>query len=187
MTREESQARTQEGYDVLGLSLVTIGDRASQENHRLFQAWAYTRYLYLHGLSVETAEALAELTLAILHRASRLRCHSRMILSFGGQPVRLAVVEMPADVALFVEWLRSDKCHVRVVLAIAFTLVHAIVVPEPGGPSKVAPTGAGAHRRTLEDCAEPWYRMSTGPEGPPLHSRAGRTAPALVRILRAER
>ncbi len=46
--------------DVLGLSLVTIGSKASEETHRLFEAGEYTRYLYLHGLSVETAEALAE-------------------------------------------------------------------------------------------------------------------------------
>jgi len=46
--------------DVLGLSLVTIGPRASQETQRLFEGGEYTRYLYLHGLSVETAEALAE-------------------------------------------------------------------------------------------------------------------------------
>jgi 5-methyltetrahydrofolate--homocysteine methyltransferase len=48
--------------DVLGLSLVTIGPRASEESQKLFQAGEYTRYLYHHGLSVETAEALAELT-----------------------------------------------------------------------------------------------------------------------------
>ena len=47
--------------DVIGLSLVTIGDRASHETARLFEHGEYTRYLYLHGLSVETAEALAEL------------------------------------------------------------------------------------------------------------------------------
>ncbi len=47
--------------DVIGLSLVTIGSRASEVTHRLFQSGEYTRYLYLHGLSVETAEALAEL------------------------------------------------------------------------------------------------------------------------------
>jgi len=46
--------------DVLGLSLVTIGSKASQETQRLFEGGEYTRYLYLHGLSVETAEALAE-------------------------------------------------------------------------------------------------------------------------------
>jgi 5-methyltetrahydrofolate--homocysteine methyltransferase len=46
--------------DVIGLSLVTIGSRASEETQRLFEGGEYTRYLYLHGLSVETAEALAE-------------------------------------------------------------------------------------------------------------------------------
>ena len=38
----------------------TVGARASEVTHKLFEAGEYTRYLYLHGLSVETAEALAE-------------------------------------------------------------------------------------------------------------------------------
>ena len=46
--------------DVIGLSLVTIGPKASRETQRLFEGGEYTKYLYLHGLSVETAEALAE-------------------------------------------------------------------------------------------------------------------------------
>ena len=46
--------------DVIGLSLVTVGSKASIETQRLFEAGEYTKYLYLHGLSVETAEALAE-------------------------------------------------------------------------------------------------------------------------------
>src|SRR5207302_8111637 len=46
--------------DVIGLSLVTIGSKASVETQRLFEGGEYTKYLYLHGLSVETAEALAE-------------------------------------------------------------------------------------------------------------------------------
>ncbi len=46
--------------DVIGMSLVTIGDKASAETKRLFDAGDYANYLYLHGLSVETAEALAE-------------------------------------------------------------------------------------------------------------------------------
>jgi 5-methyltetrahydrofolate--homocysteine methyltransferase len=46
--------------DVIGLSLVTVGAKASEETQRLFEAGEYTKYLYLHGLSVETAEALAE-------------------------------------------------------------------------------------------------------------------------------
>ena len=53
--------------DVIGLSVVTIGERASHETARLFESGEYTRYLYLHGLSVESAEALAEL----LHKQMR--------------------------------------------------------------------------------------------------------------------
>ena len=53
--------------DVIGLSLVTMGAKASHETQRLFEAGEYTRYLYLHGLSVETAEALAE----YLHKKMR--------------------------------------------------------------------------------------------------------------------
>jgi 5-methyltetrahydrofolate--homocysteine methyltransferase len=41
-------------YDVIGLSLVTVGDRASELTKALFDTGDYTRYLYLHGLSVET-------------------------------------------------------------------------------------------------------------------------------------
>jgi 5-methyltetrahydrofolate--homocysteine methyltransferase len=48
-------------FDVIGLSVVTIGSRASEETKKLFEAGEFTKYLYLHGLSVETAEALAEL------------------------------------------------------------------------------------------------------------------------------
>jgi 5-methyltetrahydrofolate--homocysteine methyltransferase len=47
--------------DVIGFSVVTIGHRASEETRKLFESGDFTRYLYVHGLSVETAEALAEL------------------------------------------------------------------------------------------------------------------------------
>lgn len=46
--------------DVFGCFLVTVGTKASDEAHKLFKESAYSDYLYLHGLSVETAEALAE-------------------------------------------------------------------------------------------------------------------------------
>jgi 5-methyltetrahydrofolate--homocysteine methyltransferase len=46
--------------DVLGCLLVTVGRRASEVTRDLFEQHNYTDYLYLHGLSVETAEALAE-------------------------------------------------------------------------------------------------------------------------------
>lgn len=47
--------------DVLGLSCVTVGPKASVLTAKLFADNSYTDYLYTHGLSVETAEALAEL------------------------------------------------------------------------------------------------------------------------------
>jgi 5-methyltetrahydrofolate--homocysteine methyltransferase len=47
--------------DVLGCMLVTVGARASEATRQLFEAHSYTEYLYLHGLAVESAEALAEL------------------------------------------------------------------------------------------------------------------------------
>ncbi len=46
--------------DVIGMTLVTVGRRASEISKKLFESDKYTDYLYFHGLSVETAEALAE-------------------------------------------------------------------------------------------------------------------------------
>ena len=46
--------------DVCGLQVVTVGARASEAARQWFAADRYQDYLYLHGLSVETAEALAE-------------------------------------------------------------------------------------------------------------------------------
>ena len=47
--------------DVVGFHLVTMGKVASDHAHRLFKSNNYKDYLYFHGLSVESAEALAEL------------------------------------------------------------------------------------------------------------------------------
>jgi len=46
--------------DVVAFHLVTVGRRASEYAHELFKADNYADYLYFHGLSVESAEALAE-------------------------------------------------------------------------------------------------------------------------------
>jgi 5-methyltetrahydrofolate--homocysteine methyltransferase len=48
-------------YDVLGVQLVTVGERASDVAQELFRANKYQDYLYLHGFGVESAEGLAEL------------------------------------------------------------------------------------------------------------------------------
>ncbi|HEV2803014.1 MAG TPA: methionine synthase [Pyrinomonadaceae bacterium] len=47
--------------DTVAFHLVTMGRRASEYAHELFKSDNYTNYLYFHGLSVESAEALAEL------------------------------------------------------------------------------------------------------------------------------
>ncbi|MEE2908449.1 MAG: methionine synthase [Planctomycetota bacterium] len=47
--------------DVLGLSCVTVGQGISELAQRLFADDQYTQYLYVHGMGVECAEALAEL------------------------------------------------------------------------------------------------------------------------------
>jgi 5-methyltetrahydrofolate--homocysteine methyltransferase len=47
--------------DVVAFHLVTMGSRASVYSQELFKADNYADYLYFHGLSVEGAEALAEL------------------------------------------------------------------------------------------------------------------------------
>jgi len=47
--------------DVVAFQLVTIGRRASEHSAELFKSDNYTDYLLFHGLSVESAEALAEL------------------------------------------------------------------------------------------------------------------------------
>lgn len=47
--------------DVVAFHLVTVGRRASEYAQQLFKADNYSDYLYFHGLSVESAEALAEL------------------------------------------------------------------------------------------------------------------------------
>src|ERR1700730_14276319 len=47
--------------DVVPFHLVTIGRRASEYAQELFKSDNYADYLYFHGLSVESAEALAEM------------------------------------------------------------------------------------------------------------------------------
>jgi len=47
--------------DVVGFHCVTMGVEASHRAKQLFERNEYTEYLYLHGMGVETAEALAEL------------------------------------------------------------------------------------------------------------------------------
>lgn len=47
--------------DVVAFHCVTMGKKASEAAQELFQKNDYTNYLYLHGIGVESAEALAEM------------------------------------------------------------------------------------------------------------------------------
>ncbi len=64
--------------DVIGLQAVTMGPRASEVAREWFGENRYQDYLYLHGLSVEMAEAMAEYT----HK--RIRAE----LGFAGEEAR---------------------------------------------------------------------------------------------------
>jgi 5-methyltetrahydrofolate--homocysteine methyltransferase len=55
---------------VIGLQVVTVGQKASEVARQWFEANRYQDYLYLHGLSVEVAEAMAE----YLHKRIRAEC-----------------------------------------------------------------------------------------------------------------
>jgi len=48
-------------YDVVAMSLVTMGPKASEFAQQLFDSNEYRDYLHWHGFSVESAEALAEM------------------------------------------------------------------------------------------------------------------------------
>jgi 5-methyltetrahydrofolate--homocysteine methyltransferase len=54
--------------DVMAMSIVTIGQQASDVAREWFAEDRYRDYLYLHGLSVEAAESLAE----YVHRQVRI-------------------------------------------------------------------------------------------------------------------
>ena len=54
--------------DIAAFHAVTVGKRASEVEKKLFKANKYSEYLYLHGLSVEAAEALAEYAHLLIRR-----------------------------------------------------------------------------------------------------------------------
>ena len=61
---------TEPSRGVIALQAVTIGQKASDIARQWFEENRYQDYLYLHGLSVEIAEAMAEYT----HRRIRAEC-----------------------------------------------------------------------------------------------------------------
>jgi 5-methyltetrahydrofolate--homocysteine methyltransferase len=59
--------RAEPGSDVVAFQVVTVGDQATKVADEMQEKGDYSRALFLHGLAVETAEALAE----YWHRAVR--------------------------------------------------------------------------------------------------------------------
>ena len=63
--------------DVIGLQVVTVGQKASDTARLWFEDNRYQDYLYLHGLSVEMAEAMAEYTHKRIRAEMRVRRRGR--------------------------------------------------------------------------------------------------------------
>ncbi|MBV9587057.1 MAG: methionine synthase, partial [Alphaproteobacteria bacterium] len=106
--------------DVIGLQLVTMGRRASEAAREWFADNRYQDYLYLHGFSVEMAEAFAE----YLHKrirgelgfaAEEARDHDEMLnQGYRGSRYSFGYPACPnlADQSLILELLRADEIGV---------------------------------------------------------------------------
>jgi 5-methyltetrahydrofolate--homocysteine methyltransferase len=103
--------------DVIGLQLVTMGRRASEAAREWFADNRYQDYLYLHGLSVEMAEAFAE----YLHKrirgelgfaAEEARDHDEMLAQgYRGSRYSFGYPACPnlADQRVLLELLRAEE------------------------------------------------------------------------------
>jgi 5-methyltetrahydrofolate--homocysteine methyltransferase len=105
------------GRDVIGLQVVTMGARASETAREWFADNRYQDYLYLHGLSVEMAEAFAE----YVHKrirgelgfaAEEARDHDEMLnQGYRGSRYSFGYPACPnlADQKQLLELLRADE------------------------------------------------------------------------------
>jgi len=106
--------------DVIGLQVVTMGRRASEAAREWFAADRYQDYLYLHGLSVEMAEAFAE----YVHKrirgelgfaAEEARDHDEMLAQgYRGSRYSFGYPACPnlADQAQLLELLKADEIDI---------------------------------------------------------------------------
>jgi 5-methyltetrahydrofolate--homocysteine methyltransferase len=106
--------------DVIGLQVVTMGTRASEIAREWFAENRYQDYLYLHGLSVEMAEAFAE----YVHKrirgelgfaAEEARDHDEMLnQGYRGSRYSFGYPACPnlADQKQLLELLRADEIGV---------------------------------------------------------------------------
>lgn len=128
--------------DVVAFHLVTMGTVASEHSAQLFASNNYKEYLYFHGLSVECAEALAELWHKRIRQelgiAGKDATDIRRLFSQGYQGARYSF-GYPAcpnleDQAKLMDLLRGERIGVR--LTEEFQLVPeqsttAIIVHHP--------------------------------------------------------
>jgi 5-methyltetrahydrofolate--homocysteine methyltransferase len=103
--------------DVIGLQVVTMGRRASEAAREWFADDRYQDYLYLHGFSVEMAEALAE----YVHKrirgelgfaAEEARDHDEMLAQgYRGSRYSFGYPACPnlADQRMLLDLLRADE------------------------------------------------------------------------------
>jgi 5-methyltetrahydrofolate--homocysteine methyltransferase len=128
--------------DVLPAQIVTMGEKASEHAQHLFASDKYTEYLYFHGLSVESAEGLAE----VMHKRIRAELgfahedasDKRKIFQQGYRGTRYSF-GYPAcpnleDQGLLFELLQAERIGMH--LTEEFELVpeqstSAIIVPHP--------------------------------------------------------
>ena len=80
-------AMTVPSHQFIPLQLVTVGNKVAEKCQWLFAAHKYTDYLYLHGLAVETTEALAEYCHRMILRELGGRCLSPLSRISPGYPV----------------------------------------------------------------------------------------------------
>jgi 5-methyltetrahydrofolate--homocysteine methyltransferase len=92
-------SKTSGTMDVVAFHMVTVGKRASEYSQKLFASNNYKDYLYFHGLSVETAEALAE----YWHRQIRVE------LGIDGGDARLAGSDKVDIRRLFAQGYRGSR------------------------------------------------------------------------------
>jgi 5-methyltetrahydrofolate--homocysteine methyltransferase len=114
----------------VALQVVTMGDRASQETERMQVAGDYTDAYFLHGLSVQMAEAMADYANAHIVRELGLREPAGRRYSWG----YAAIPELEDHVRVF--RLLGVTEAIGVTLTESFQLVPeqstaAIVVPHP--------------------------------------------------------
>lgn len=83
---ETSESGASNPVDVLPLQIVTVGDKASQKFDELQGANEYAEAYYVHGIAVETAEALAEWTHRHIKRELGIDTGKRYSWGYGACP-----------------------------------------------------------------------------------------------------